>query len=85
MFVRFMLWAFVACFCWSNSARAEITYELVTTDGFSPYLVISGEFDEEYDVEQLKLGFRRIRRKNCLLQQRWRRSRGGDEVWQSHP
>jgi hypothetical protein len=52
-----MLWAFVACFCWSNSARAEITYELVTTDGFSPYLVISGEFDEEYDVEQLKLDF----------------------------
>lgn len=50
-----MLWVFVACLCWSSSARAEITFELVTIDGFSPYLLISGEFDDEYDAEQLKL------------------------------
>lgn len=47
VFMRFMLWAIVACLCWSGSARADITYQAFTVES-GVFVLISGEF-EPYD------------------------------------
>lgn len=50
-----MLWAVVACLCWSSSAGAEITYRVITPEGMLPHLLILGNFEPSDDSDQLAL------------------------------
>jgi hypothetical protein len=49
-----MLWAVVACLCWSSSARAEITYKVLKYPELN-YLLVSGAFAPSDNPDQLAL------------------------------
>jgi hypothetical protein len=50
-----MLWAVVACLCWSSSARADLTYKVRIIEDYAPYLLVSGTFEPSDNADQLAL------------------------------
>jgi hypothetical protein len=53
VFSRLMLWAVVACLCWSSAAKADITFERLSMGDSWPVILLKGEFEGSDNPETL--------------------------------